>query len=149
MSPATRFCALGLLLGLGALAGCAIPGRGTLGPAPQAPQAAALAQAHAEYGRVAYVTIPAHTQPMAYRGPLASAIQAAEARKPDVIFDVVAAVPQVGTPLDQITAAKRLGPDAEEVARSIRQDGVPEARITLGAAIQAGIKGEEIRIYVR
>lgn len=141
-----RLC---LLAVLGALAGCAIPGRGTLGPAPQAPQAAALARAHAEYGRVAYVTIPANTPPEAYLGPLASAIGAAEARKPDVIFDVVAAVPQQGTPLDQITAAKRLTPQAEEVARAIHKDGVPEGRITLGAAIEAGITSEETRVYVR
>ena len=66
-----------------------------------------------------------------------------------MIFDVVAAVPQQGTPLDQITAAKRLTPQAEEVARAIHKDGVPEGRITLGAAIEAGITSEETRVYVR
>ncbi|GAB0115123.1 hypothetical protein [Acidisoma sp. C75] len=140
---------LPLLFPLLLLAACAPPGRGFLGPAAQSPSAAALPQAAARYGRVAYVTIPAGTPPAAYAGPLASAVGAAVSRKPQVVFDVVAAVPQTGTPLDQIAAAEGLSPEAVAVARAIRQQGVPDQRITLGALVLPGLPAAQIRVYVR
>ena len=76
-------------------------------------------------------------------------MRAAEAAKPDVVFDVLSAVPQSGTPLHQIAVARGLTPDAAEVARAIAEDGVPARRITLGAAVVPDIPENEVRVYVR
>ncbi|GAB0118317.1 hypothetical protein Acid7E03_23890 [Acidisoma sp. 7E03] len=135
-----------LVLGL---AGCTLPGRGLVGPQPHGPGAVTVATAEAAFARVPLVTIPAGTTPADYLSALSGAVQAAEARKPDVIFDVVAAVPQTGTPLGQITAAKALAPEAETVARSVTGDGVPDSRVTLGAQILPNLPGAQIRVYVR
>jgi hypothetical protein len=76
-------------------------------------------------------------------------VRAARALKPDVIFDVLSAVPQQGTPLHQIAEARGLTPDAAEVATAIMGEGVPPARITLGAVVVPGIPVNEVRVYVR
>lgn len=131
------------------LAGCTLPGRGLVGPQPHQPAAVTVATAEAAFGRVPLVTIPAGTPPADYLSALNGAVQAAEARKSDVIFDVVTVVPQTATPLSQITAAKALTPAAETVARSIAGDGVPQSRVTLGAQILPNIPGAQIRVYVR
>lgn len=140
---------LGLgLIALG-LAGCTLPGRGLLGPSPQPPAAATVDTTEAEFGRVALVTIAAGSPAADYLSALTGAVQAAEARKPDVIFDVVATVPQRAAPLDQITAARALTPQAASVAQTIMGVGVPASRVTLGAVVLPGIPGEQIRVYVR
>ena len=131
------------------LSACTVPGRGLLGPAAQRPSLATVQLAEAESGRVPLVTIPASAGPSDYVSALAGAVQAAEARKPDVIFDVLSAVPQTGTPLGQITEARGLTPDAAEVATSIMGDGVPAERITLGAVVVPGLGADEVRIYIR
>lgn len=131
------------------LAACTVPGQGLLGPTPHAPAAATVQVTEAQAGRVPLVTIAASAGPQDYLSALAGAVQAAEARKPGVIFDVVAAVPQSGTPLDQITAAKGVTPSAAEVASAIKGDGVPVERITLGAVVVSGIPVNEVRVYVR
>jgi hypothetical protein len=131
------------------LAGCTVPGRGLLASAPQHPSDATVQMTAAQTGRVPLVTIAATAGPADYISALAGAVQAAEARKPDVIFDVMSAVPQLGTPLHQITEARGLTPDAAEVATAIMGDGVPVARITLGAVVVPGIGAKEVRVYVR
>jgi hypothetical protein len=131
------------------LSACTIPGNGLLGPAARRPSVATVQLAEAEAGRVPLVTIPASAGPSDYVSALAGAVQAAEARKPDVIFDVLSAVPQTGTPLGQITEARGLTPDAAEVATSIMGDGVPAERITLGAVVVSGLGADEVRVYIR
>jgi hypothetical protein len=131
------------------LAGCTVPGQGLGAPARQHPTLVTVQGIAAQAGRVPLVTIPASAGPEDYLSPLAGAVQAAEARKPDVVFDVLSAVPRKGTPLHQIDAARGLTPDAAEVAHAIMGDGVPIARITLGAVVVPGIAGEEVRVYVR
>jgi hypothetical protein len=136
------------LIALG-LVGCTLPGRGLLGPHPQPPTAATVDVTKAEFGRVPLVTIAAGSTEADYLSALTGAVQAAQARKPDVIFDVVSTVPQTATPLDQITAARALTPQASAVAQTIMGAGVPASRVTLGAMVLAGIVGEQIRVYVR
>jgi hypothetical protein len=131
------------------LAACTIPGNGLLGPGVQRPSLATVQLAEAEAGRVPLVTIPASAGPSDYVSALAGAVRAAEAQKPDVIFDVLSAVPRTGTPLGQITEARGLTPDATEVATSIMGDGVPSERITLGAMVVQGLGADEVRVYVR
>jgi hypothetical protein len=132
------------------LAACAPPGRGLLlGPSPQRPTVTTVDLTEAQFGRVPLVTIAAGTAAADYLSALNGAVQAAEARKADVAFDVVSVVPQKGTPLDQITEAKALTPAATEVGEAVQGDGVPPSRVSLGAMIVPGIEGEEIRVYVR
>ncbi len=131
------------------LAGCSVPGHGLVGPAPQRPTLAVVEGMEAQSGRVPLVTIAASAGPEQYQSALAGAVQAAEARKPDVVFDVLSAVPQTGTPVRQIDAAKALTPDASEVASAILGDGVPADRITLGAVVVPGIAENQVRVYVR
>ena len=131
------------------LTGCTLPGRGVVASAPQRPSLATVQMTEAQSGRVPLVTIPAESGPAEYVSALAGAVQAARALKPDVVFDVLSAVPQQGTPLHQIAAARGLTPDAAEVATAIVGDGVPVERITLGAVVVPGIPGNEVRVYVR
>ncbi len=132
------------------LAACAPPGRGlVLGPTPQRPGVAVVDLTKAQFGRVPLVTIPAGTARADYLSALDGAVQAAEARKADVTFDVVSAVLQKGTPLDQINAAKALLPQAAAVAGAVQDAGVTPGRIALGAMMVPGLAGGEIRVYVR
>jgi hypothetical protein len=118
-------------------------------PTPHKPSVTTVDLTRAEFGRVPLVTIPAGTAPAEYLSPLTGAVRDAEARKPDVAFDVVSVVPQIGTPLTQITEAKALTPEASEVAQAVAGSGVPAGRITLGAMVVPAIAGQEIRVYVR
>jgi hypothetical protein len=131
------------------LAGCTVPDARLLGPAPQRPDLATVQLTEAQSGRVPLVTIAATAGPADYVSALAGAVQAARALKPDVVFDVLSAVPQAGTPLHQITEARGLTPDAAEVATAIMGDGVPPERITLGAVVVPGLPANEVRVYVR
>jgi hypothetical protein len=131
------------------LAGCSVPGQGLLGPKKQVPSPATVQGVEAQAGRVPLVTIAASAGSGEYMSALAGAVQAAEARKPEVIFDVFSAVPQRGTPLQQITAAKGVTPSATDVANAILGDGVPADRVTLGAVVVPDIPGNEVRVYVR
>jgi len=131
------------------LAGCTIPGQGFVGPRPQRPTQANAQAIAAQADRVPLVTIAASTPPDAYISALADAVRAAQDRKPDVVFDVLSAVPQTGTTTKQMVAAKALTPDATEVAQAIMGDGVSADRVTLGAVIVPGIPENEVRVYVR
>jgi hypothetical protein len=144
-----RWRLVGVAAGAFALAGCTVPGRGLVASAPQRPSASTVQVTEAQSGRVPLVTIAAATLPADYTSALVGAVQAARALKPDVIFDVLSAVPQQGTPLRQIAEARGLTPDAAEVATAIMGDGVPSARITLGAVVLPGISAKEVRVYVR
>ena len=141
------------ILSLGAVAllvvSCAPPGRGFLAANPPKPSPVTIAVTEDQTGRVPLVTIPADTSAAEYLSVLTGAVRDAESRKPDVAFDVVATVPQKGTPLTQITAAKALTPQAQEVAQAVQGAGVPSDRVALGALVAAGAPGEQIRVYVR
>jgi hypothetical protein len=131
------------------LAGCTVPGRGVVSSAPQRPSATTVQATEAQSARVPLVTIAAAAGPADYESALAGAVRAAETLKPNVIFDVLSAVPQQGTPLHQITQARELTPDTVEVATAIMGDGVPAGRITLGALVVPGLPANEVRVYVR
>jgi hypothetical protein len=131
------------------LAGCTVPDSRLVAHAPQSPSIATVQITEAQSGRVPLVTIAAAAGPADYVSALAGAVQAARAAKPDVVFDVLSAVPQAGTPLHQITEARAVTPDAAEVATAIMGDGVPSERITLGAVVVPGIGANEVRVYVR
>ena len=84
-----------------------------------------------------------------WRSTLGVAVGLARARKPDVLFTVQSAVPRVGSPADQADAVARAAGDARAVADAIVSDGADRAQVELTAQADAGLRGEEIRIFVR
>lgn len=74
---------------------------------------------------------------------LATAVVAAESRKPDVEFNVMAAVAQGQAPNERATG------DAAQVARMLALDSVDPERIHVGIIEDAGTPAREVRVYVR
>jgi hypothetical protein len=138
-----------LVPGLLALAACQVPGRNITDPAPQTPSVVTLDDTEAQTGRVPLVTIETPVSAAGYVSPLAGAVRAAQSRKPDVTFDVLAAVPDQGTPDRQTDAAKALTPDLIAIAESIAADGISPDRIRLGAMVAPAKTLSAIRVYVR
>jgi len=129
---------------LAGLAGCKLVDQTTFAPRAYGPGPAQVAQITANSARIPLVTIRLPARAADYRAPLAGAVRAAEARKPDVAFDVVAVAPgATAADLRPATAA------AAEVMRAIGAMGVPDARLALGAQSVPGSPGPEVRVYVR
>ncbi len=83
---------------------------------------------------------------VAYEAPLFGAVNAALARKPDAAFDVVAVTPgEAPTELD----SERGRRNAEMVAKSLGDFGVPLDRVTLSAAAKPDVQVDEVYVYVR
>lgn len=92
--------------------------------------------------RAALVTIDyTHADPQ-YKAALATAIQAAETKRPGVLYDVVAVV---GT----AAAAAEGQARAAEVMTAIESDGVIAPRIQLGLLLDPGRKIPQVRVYLR
>jgi len=133
-----------LLILLSALPGCTLVDQNTVNPAagavpviPPAPIAAAAPAV--QPGPPPLLTLqPGQPAQDAVR----RAVAAARSRKPDVIFDVVAIVPN-----DDQTAVSSA--EAGSVARAITAQGVPPGRVHLFARPEAGLAGREVRVYVR
>ncbi len=77
------------------------------------------------------------------------AVLAARRRKPDVVFDVVAMLPggaDISAGSDDPASSSA---EAGTVARAIAAQGVPPGRVRLFARPEAGLSGQEVRVYVR
>lgn len=138
-----------LLLLAALLPGCILPGctlvdQRTFNPAAgQAPVVAArLAPPPVEPGPPPLLTL---TLPGNHDDAIRQAVAAARARKPDVVFEVVAAVPPDGVPSIEEAAAA----NADAVARSITAAGVPSARVRLLARPTPGADPQTVRVFVR
>ena len=83
-----------------------------------------------------------------YAAALHQAVTDALAVKPDVAFDVVTAVPNTGTPAEQVAAATGLTASAREIARAINRDGVDDERIHLEARAQPGLSSRQVQVFV-
>jgi hypothetical protein len=80
---------------------------------------------------------------------LAEAAEAALARKPDAVFDVITPVP-TSAPRDQQDAFVRRGADdARSVADALATAGVPPGQLRLGLRSDPGNPAREVRVYVR
>jgi hypothetical protein len=84
-----------------------------------------------------------------YDTQLRDAVAQARARKPDVTFDVVTAVPATGDSAAAFADAEQDSGGAQQVARDIERLGVPPARVFLSAQISPTITEREVRVYVR
>lgn len=80
-----------------------------------------------------------------HNAAIRQAVASARARKPDVVFDVMASVPLESVPTVEEAAAA----DAATIARAIVAAGVPQSRVRLTARPEAGAEPRDIRVYVR
>jgi hypothetical protein len=135
----------------GVLPGCTLIDQNTFNPkasaVPVIPAAPAAAVVAAPSGPPPLLTLRPG-QPM--QDAVRQAVLAARRRKPDVVFDVVAMLPGSSSPemgLDEQTASSSA--EAGTVARAIAAQGVPPGRVRLFARPEAGLAGQEVRVYVR
>lgn len=97
------------------------------------------------------ITIEAGTAPDQWRAPLKQAVQAALARKPNVLFELRQTVPAAGSVDATVAGGERaahalLGP----VAQAIVDDGAAIAQVQVGAASEPLPPGSQgaVRIYL-
>jgi hypothetical protein len=126
------------------LAGCKLIDQTTFAPDPEpatAAVAATPAAAPRPASRAPLVAIRYDTRNPDFRDLLAYAIRAAEQRRPGGDYDVVAAA----TAKDAGQASR----DAATVMTAMKELGVAEARIYLGARLDPALTVREVRIYLR
>lgn len=130
------------------LTGCKLVDQTTFGGKPQKPPPDMLTQALQPGPPVPLVTIVFNGGEVAYADQLRLAVQMAEARKPDMQYDLVTAVPARGSPADQVQVAKQGQSDAVDVASEMSGLGVDPTRIHLSARTDPQITTRELRIYI-
>ncbi len=81
--------------------------------------------------------------------PVAEAVRAAQARKPDVVFDIFAVVPTEATPAEQDRRVAQGSADAGRVANAFLAAGVPATRLRLGLRGDPGQPPREVLVFVR
>jgi len=140
-----RLAALALVL---ALAGCKLVDQTTFGVAAQPPAPDQLTEALRRGSGVPLVVVRYDGAEVAYDQALHDAVDLAEARKPDVAYDVVTVVPAKGTPDQQIAAAEQAQHDATDVMDKMVDIGVRPERVHLATRTDPSITAHEIRIYV-
>ncbi len=92
--------------------------------------------------RAALLTIEFAKPNLDYRTAVTAAIHLVEARRPGVLYDVVAVVPD--------TAGAAAGRSrAAEVMTAIEAAGVNPARIQLGLTLESARKIPQVRVYLR
>ncbi|MDA8050697.1 MAG: hypothetical protein M0002_11940 [Rhodospirillales bacterium] len=135
------------------LAGCQLPDQRTFGAAPDLPPApprpAAAKSPPAWPGPPPLATIQFANRSADYVGPLGAAVQAAEARKPDVVFMIVGVAPAGGSPAAQQAAAAGAAKAARAVMQAIERMGVPATRLLLAARTDPTVKAQQVEVYVR
>ncbi|MCC6716408.1 MAG: hypothetical protein IT555_00845 [Acetobacteraceae bacterium] len=139
------------LLAAGTLPGCTLVDQRTFQSAAPVPGPAEIARTRAP--TLPLVSIRMDQPGLDYRAVLAEAVQAAQQRKPDVSFDVLALVPlQAGTPqaaAEQDRRVAEAAQDARTVATTIGAAGISSDRLHLGLRGDAGAPAREVRVYVR
>jgi hypothetical protein len=134
---------LTMLLALLCFSGCTLIDQNTFAPAPEAKAQPVVLPTVPVDPRTPLVTIDyADGTPPDYSSLLHSAVRAAEARYPDVEFDVIAVVP------DMAGAAPAQN-NAVDVMRAIMRDRVPASRIHLGLRTDPALADSQVRVYVR
>lgn len=141
MLPGRRFAAALLLVLPLSLSACHLLDQTDFQPKPPAPPAGPPPVPDPET-RTALVTIDYAKANPDYRTALAAAIQAAESRRPGVLYDVVAVVPDAAGAVAGRTRAA-------DVMIAIEANGVIPARIQLGLKLEPGRKIPQVRVYLR
>jgi hypothetical protein len=86
---------------------------------------------------------------VAYEDALYRAVKTALERRPSASFDLVAVAPVATTPAQVDANGRAAKRYAENVLRSLTGMGVPAERVSLSATTSAGVKNDEVQIYVR
>ena len=94
------------------------------------------------------LTVRFDTPDPQYRAALATAVDAARRRKPDVLFSVTVLVPSTGTPAGQVAAAEAARGSGRDVAAAIVADGADIGQVELSARAEPGLAAREVRVYV-
>lgn len=84
-----------------------------------------------------------------YEGALYGAVKGAMDRRPDANFDVVAVAPVGGSPGQDALNASAARRNAEQVARSLTNFGLPSSRVRLSSGSSSTIRVGEVQIFVR
>jgi hypothetical protein len=124
-----------------AVSACTLIDQRTFAPSPEEePIPVVRSAATPASGRPALIVIDYATPAPNYRDLLRLAVRAAEARNPNVQYDVVAVTPtlEAGAP-----------PQAIEIVRAIVAERVPSARVHLGMRADPAVKAVQVRVYVR
>ncbi len=94
------------------------------------------------------ITVRYDTPDPQYRAALATAVDSARRRKPDVLFSVIVLVPPTGTPAQQVAAAEAARGSGRDVAAAIVADGADIGQVELSARSEPGLAIREVRVYV-
>ena len=94
------------------------------------------------------LTVRFDTPDPQYRAALATAVDSARRRKPDVLFSVIVLVPPAGTPAQQVEAAQAARGNGRDVAAAIVADGADIGQVELSARAEPGLTVREVRVYV-
>jgi hypothetical protein len=140
------------LLGLLGLSACTYPDfrlvdQRTFHSTPDAAGPAELARSRLP--PLPLVTIQFAQDGVDWHSIMSAAVEEARARKPDVAFDVLTALPSATDPAEQTRIVQANEADAKEVANALLYDGVNPDRIHLGLRRDPGASPREVRIYVR
>ncbi len=84
-----------------------------------------------------------------YAPALAEAVQAAQARKPDVEFDVLTPIPTGAPQAEQDRFARQGAEDAQAVANALGLEGITADRVHIGYRGDPGSPPREVLVYVR
>ncbi len=131
------------------LSGCTLLDQRSIAPAAVAPTGAEMAELAVPPNRVALIRVRFDQPDPALKDTLRQAVEAARARKPDVVFDVVALLPPGRSATADRDAALQAGRDGLAVLQALRELGVPAAALSLGARVEPGASGRVVLVFVR
>jgi len=131
-----------------ALAGCKLVDQTTFGAKPEPPGVDQLSLALREPDRIPLAVIRFDGPDSAYAEALDNAVDAAEQRKPDVVFDVVSVVPGKGSAAEQEAAVATTQQDAVGLVGRMVDAGADPEKIHLAARVDPAILAREVRVYV-
>jgi hypothetical protein len=128
--------------------GCKLVDQTTFGAKPVAPSPDQMTEALKTGSRLPLVIIRFDNGAIDETAGLRTAVNLAEARKPNAEYDVVTIVPARLSPDQQIATAERTQRDATDVMDTLADLGVSPDHISLGVRTDPAASGREIRIYV-
>ena len=148
-SPSTILRLAGRMVPLVVLAGCHLVDQRSFDrDAGRRPLPPALPVAAAPAPVPPLLVVRYDTPAPQYRAALATAVDAARRRKPDVLFSVIVLVPPTGTPAEQVAAAEAARGSGRDVAAAIVADGADIGQVELSARAEPGLAVREVRVYV-
>lgn len=132
-----------VVLALLSFTGCTLIDQKTFAPAPEAKAQSAPAQTPVVIDtRTPLITIDYTVPSPDYAELLNYAVRAAEARNPDVQYDVISVLKDTS----EVAAGQER---ATGVMRAIMRDRVPATRIHLGVRTDPALAASQVRVYVR